>query len=266
MTVLDYAAKVLNFTSTVRARHVPGPAAECVDEAVRWKASRLRRSQIFAGLSERDLRLLAQTLHERSVSQSTVLFSPGDVSDSIYFVKRGFLRLHRLTTTGRDVSLAIVGPGDLLGSAAVIERNIVRTTTASTITAVNLWSASADRFSRLMRESPAIALCIMRAEFRMREELETRLTIATSTCVRSRIEYVLSHLAHAHGIRLADGALQLPARLKHQEIASLAGTARETASFHLAQLRRDGLLRAEADGTLCILEPARMMSSAMGRS
>jgi CRP/FNR family transcriptional regulator len=266
MAVLGYAAQVLNSTSALRARHVPGTATDYVDEAVRWRASRLRRSQIFAGLNERDLRLLAQTLHERSVSQNSVLFSPGDVCDSISFVKRGFLRLHRLTTTGREVSLSIVGPGDLLGSAAVIERNILCTTTAVTMTAVSLWSASAERFSFLMRESPAIALSIMRAELRMREELETRLTIATSTCVRSRIEYVLSHLARAHGIRLADGTLQLPARLKHQEIASLAGTARETASFHLAQLRRDGLLRAEADGTLCILEPARMTSGAIGRS
>jgi CRP/FNR family transcriptional regulator, cyclic AMP receptor protein len=235
-------------------------------KALNRRISLLRRNETFASLSDADAGSIARLFHERSVERHAVLFSAADSADSVLFIKHGFVRLHRPMASGREVSFGIIGPGDFLGSEAAIENNVARTATATTLTGVNYFAASASNLALLMRRSLAVTLCLTRETLRRHEELETRLAMATFACVRARIEYTLAQLALAHGTRGEDGTMRLPARLTHQDIASLAGTYRETASLALGDLRRKGRVRLDASGTLSLLNPERMLLNVLGSS
>ena len=252
------------------ARSAPGGNPHMIDQvlgrsqAAHSRMSSLRRSETFVSLTEFDVAMLAEVFHERSSARHAVVFSAGDRGESVFLIKRGFVRLHRPMASGREVSFGIIGPGDLLGGEAAIQNDATRTATASALTGITYFAASAASVARLMRRSPALTLCLTRETLRRREELETRLAIATFASVRSRIEYALAQLALAHGTRDEDGTMRLPARLTHQDIASLAGTYRETASLALGDLRREGRMRLDASGALCLVNPERMLGNALG--
>lgn len=231
-------------------------------KAASWRTSWLRRNATFTGLADGDIQSLADLLHERSAGRRTVLYAAGDRADSVLFIKRGLLRLHRPMASGREVSFGVIGPGDLLGGEAVIDKGATRSATAIALTGIAYFAASASELALLMRRVPALMLCLTRETLRRHEALETRLAIATFACVRSRIEYALAQLALEYGTRDADGTARLPTRLTHQEIAFLAGTYRETATSALADLRREGRMHLDASGTLCLLDPEQMLSSA----
>jgi CRP/FNR family transcriptional regulator len=218
--------------------------------------------RVLAGLPKRELTQLGYVLHERSIAADIALFAPGDRSDAIYFIKSGFVRLFRLTPDGREVALGIAGPGDIFGDAALLD-NVRRSTIAASITRLRVWSASSERFTSLLRSNPALAMRLTQEALRSREDLEARLAASTNASARSRLEYALLRFAESHGQRLASGAVRIPARLRHRDLASLAGIARETASNHISQLRRDGLLRIEADGSFSIVDLDRFASDAL---
>ena len=71
----------------------------------------LRHSEIFESFNPVELGRLLGILEELELPKHHVLFSPGGPCDSIYFIESGRVRVTRLSTEGKTVILALLGPG-----------------------------------------------------------------------------------------------------------------------------------------------------------
>src|SRR5277367_6324506 len=78
----------------------------------------LKQSEIFDSFNAVEVSRLLGILEEQELPKHHVLFSPGAPSEAIYFIEKGRVRLTRLSTEGKTVILALLGPGDLIGEAA----------------------------------------------------------------------------------------------------------------------------------------------------
>ena len=169
--------------------------------------------------------------------RGTHVFDQGDTTRIVYFVKRGAVRIARLTEDGKDVTVALLGPGDLFGDQP-------RTTVAVVVEDALLCTSRAEDVFALMTRDPALALNVARL-------LSDKLDAARSTMedlayarIADRIEHLYRKLALEHGVPVRGGT-KIALRLTHADVASLVGSTRETVSLEIAKLVDAGRLRLE---------------------
>ncbi len=83
----------------------------------------IRGIELFKGLEEKDLELLAENIEEKSYSEGSFLFRENEPRENIYIIYTGEVRLCKTTVTGIKKELAFFGAGDFLGEGSLNENS-----------------------------------------------------------------------------------------------------------------------------------------------
>ncbi|WP_045679294.1 Crp/Fnr family transcriptional regulator [Martelella endophytica] len=111
----------------------------------------LRRTELFSGFSDEQLRLIAFTVTRLKVEAGELLCAEDGESEGAFLIETGTLSLE---AGGRSAGIA--GPGSLLAEAALISPVPYRFSAAAREAAEILFIRR-DQFLRLVAEYPAIA-------------------------------------------------------------------------------------------------------------
>lgn len=233
------------------------------DAPVPNKVWYLERSRVFQGVPREEIEQYAHLFHEHDYKAKEVVFSEGDLGDAIYLLKTGHVRLYRVTEDGKEITLAILGPGDVFGELALF-KEVHRQTFAEAVDAAHICAASVEDFTRLMSHKPDLTMMVAGEMARRRQDAETRIAGLAYGSVRLRLMHALRHLAHEHGEPADGGNVRIPLHLSHQELAHLIGTSRETCTVELGKLQFAGLLRVDGDKCF-IVNPDRLEPSVLDR-
>jgi len=216
------------------------PAASAVDCNKVWY---LQRNRLFIDAVDGDVESNAHIFTVTEYARKTLIFDQGDPSKLVYFVKRGSVRIARLTEDGKEVTVAVLGPGDLFGEETLFG-NAPRTTVAIAVDDVLLCTAQADALFHMLRNDPRLALNVAKVlSERLGDAVATMEDLAYAK-IPDRLMHVFRRLALEHGTTVEDG-LRIDARLTHADIASLIGSTRETVSLEMTALVRAGRLRLD---------------------
>jgi CRP-like cAMP-binding protein len=128
------------------------------------KAGSLRRIKILADLNDNQLAHLAEFMELQEVPQWKVLFTQGDISDSMFLVLAGELRA-RVDVNGRETILATFSAGDFFGDMALLDHGPRSADVVANVDSTLLKITSAS-FDRLTREAPALATPFLQATAR----------------------------------------------------------------------------------------------------
>src|SRR5262245_23049689 len=82
----------------------------------------LKASPAFAGLPAKDVETVAARAVEQTYRARDYIFMEGDAATWFCIVKSGRVKVVRHSRTGRDVVLALLGPGEIFGAVAAIEK------------------------------------------------------------------------------------------------------------------------------------------------
>ena len=82
----------------------------------------LRSMPVFASLPPREIESLAALAIAESHRARAGIFTEGDAARWLYVVKSGHVKIVRQSRAGKDVVLDLLGPGEIFGGVAVIER------------------------------------------------------------------------------------------------------------------------------------------------
>lgn len=223
----------------------------------------LERSLIFRGVPREEIAKYAHLFHERDYNPKEIVFSEGDLGDAVYLLKTGHVRLYRATEDGKELTLTILGPGDVFGELALFEES-QRQTFAECLDAAHICAASVEDFTRLMAHKPQLTMMVAHEIARRQQNMETRIAGLAYGSVHLRLMHALRHLAREHGEQLQSDEVRIPVRLSHQELAQLIGTSRETCTIELGKLQLAGLVRFDEDRYL-IVKPERLEPGALER-
>ena len=173
-----------------------------------------------------------------------MIFDQGDTTRLVYLVKHGKVKIARLTPDGKEVTIAVLGAGDVFGEEAMFARE-TRTTVAICIEETLVCTSKADDLFALLNGDPTLALNVAKVlSDRLGDASATMEDLAYSS-VSDRIMHVFARLAAEHGVETADG-IALDIRLTHSDIASLIGSTRETVSIEMANLVRSGRVKNDS--------------------
>ena len=199
----------------------------------------LQHNRLFHGVPLKQVEKYAHLFHEQDFRPKEIVFSEGDLGDAIYLLKTGHVRLYRLTEDGKELTLAILGPGDVFGELALFDE-ARRQTFAEALEPSHICAASVEDFTRLMSHKPQLTMMVAGEIARRQGEMETRIAGLAYGSSRVKLISTLRHLAREHGERRADGKVCIVVRLSHQELAQLMGVTRETCTIELGKLQKSG--------------------------
>jgi CRP-like cAMP-binding protein len=120
----------------------------------------LRRIPLFAHIEPRKLKLLAFTSERLAFAPGQIVFRQGDEGDAAYVIIEGRADIVVEAASG-PTSLAQVERNAIVGEIAILG-DVPRTATVQALTRLETLRISKDRFLKLLREFPEIAVEIMR--------------------------------------------------------------------------------------------------------
>ena len=176
-----------------------------------------------------------------SYERRASIFAQGDEARFVHLLVKGVVRLSRLLDDGREMTVAVLGVGDLIGEEALFGSS-VRDLNAIAIDDSETLAARGDEIAAMAERHPSLAINIARYLNDRRCETETLVDIISGGTVESRLLGVLKRLANRHGIDSTEGR-RIALRLTHAEIATFVNSTRETISAELAALDRKGIIK-----------------------
>lgn len=175
-----------------------------------------------------------------------VLFHAGDPGDGCYFLRDGVVKAAVVAKDGQERLLAVLGSGSLIGELSLFDDQ-PRSATISALKPCSLLHISKGSFFPLADANPQVyreALKILTR--RLRQTNDSVVAQGTSSVV-GRVARAFASLAQGLGEGKANGGILLPNKITQNDIAGMAGVARENASRAINDLLRDGILAREGN-------------------
>lgn len=177
----------------------------------------------------------------RRFEHGEVIVRQGQPLACVHLVASGAVRLAAVTSSGREVVVALLGPGDLFGEIALLGGGPspveARAAGAASVVALPVGSLRA-----VIERTPDTAEELLRMIAARLHRTAGALEEALAHDVPARVSLRLRALARSHGASGAEG-VRLPPRLTQEELARMVGASRESVNRSLTTLAAKGLLR-----------------------
>ncbi|PSB20153.1 Crp/Fnr family transcriptional regulator [Phormidesmis priestleyi ULC007] len=204
----------------------------------------------FDGLPEAAIEKATAHVVMRSHPANQVILLENDWGSSVYFILTGWVKIRTYNLDGKEVTLNILGKGELFGEMAPLDE-VPRSTDVITLAPTAIGNMPAQDFVQLLNHEPQAGVRLAQLMARRLRQVNRRLRLRESDST-SRVSDILLFLAEGQGKRSLRG-IEIP-NLPHRELSSLSGLARETVTRVLSKLEKKGLIERDRD-TLCIPDP-----------
>lgn len=178
---------------------------------------------------------------KRTFSRGDFIFRSGDEADGFYLVLAGRVKLALPDPIRGERVIAVCGEGDLFGAAACGGEQVHRAQAVSLQAGTLAVSLSCAELQEATKNTPSVALLLTRALAARVQVLEEEAEFANLP-VQARLARTLLDLSKRLGHEIEPGVYDLELALRQDEIASLAGATRVSATQALSAWRSIGIV------------------------
>jgi len=203
----------------------------------------LRNVPLFAGLTERELGLLADRALFREYQPGEMIFSEGDSCEGLYIVQAGNVKIFNTSANGREQVLHIEKAGNSLAELPVFDGGNYPASTAAVGKCTLLFISKKD-FRALCLERPEVSLKVLKVVSSRLRQLVSIIEELSFTTVRNRLASWLLQEAKGKGRKTFRG-IEFTLSVNNQELAFQIGTVRELVSRNLSYFQSKGILKTE---------------------
>lgn len=199
-------------------------------------------------LSASLLRSLSERGDLRSYAPDDVLIREGEVSDAIYILVSGEVKVYTRDERGRQLIYNVLQPGEFFGEMFL--DGGPRSASAKAISQVQCAVVGPEEFRDFMKAYPEFTEClVVKLIARVRHATEQTRSLAFSGVYERTVD-LLNRLAVDEGsVRL------IPTELTQQEMADRVGATREMVNHILRDLSRGGFMDRDDQRRMIILKP-----------
>lgn len=201
---------------------------------------------IFADLPPEQRAQIERQISYADYPAGQIFYAPEEHGDQLYLLRRGRVRLYKLSPEGRALTLLILEPESVFGEMALVD-HWQHDSFAEAMVDSRIGALGRADLRRILSAHPSVALRFMNIMSQRLRALESKLTDIAFKSVPQRLATVLLNLADAQPERLASGAHPSVVRYTHQQLAEMIGSYRETVTKAIGEFREAGLIRVEED-------------------
>ncbi len=207
--------------------------------------SQLANLDLFRGLSNAELTRVNDQLGRTKFPAGAMILTASQPGEVTYIIIEGTLKVSVLERNGRELILALLGPGEIVGELSLADRAGRSADVTALEPAMLVWM---DRhgFDHLRREIPALTENLLRLMSRRLRLANGQLQAVATLDVHGRVARQLLVLADALGESLPNGAVRIPLRITQSDLAALVGATRVRVNEVLVGFSRRGFVEVDA--------------------
>lgn len=194
---------------------------------------------LFAPLSEGEIRDLEQRVPDMSLRKGQILYTPRHCGESLFLLLGGRVRIYR-AVGGREQTLTIVRPGTFFGEAAVAALAQGAYAQALADSKVAMMHRAALR--RLVADRPEVGMTMIETLIERLNVQESRLEEVGLKEAPARLACLLLRMAEDEGVRHDDGHRVLT-HYTHELLGTMVGCGRPALTRALHDLTVAGAVR-----------------------
>jgi len=190
-------------------------------------------------LLTRDNPIWAEGDRIRVLARETV-YHPGTPSTAVYLVDEGRVKLSYLHPSGKRITLALRGRGEVFGVMALVGEKR-RRHHAEAIEDSEIIRVERDTFMFAARRRPEVFADLLGVFGLWVQELEEIVEDLAFRDIQTRLSRQLLRLSDEYGVKTKHGIL-IGFKLTHRDLAEMIGSARENTTVVLNRFEREGIL------------------------
>ncbi|MFC1991384.1 Crp/Fnr family transcriptional regulator [Chloroflexota bacterium] len=194
----------------------------------------LKSIPYFANMSPAEIDSIGQLVMERNAERGEVILYDGEPAEALFLVVSGVIKMFKTSAEGKEQILNIVRPGDSFNDVPIFDDD-PNPASAQAMSPVVLYELRKSEVAALLQNHPQIALNTVKVLAKQVRKLVLLVEDLSFRHVIGRVARIL--LEHT-----GDGSGPGP-KLTQQEMAALAGSAREVIGRSLRTLEDEGLIR-----------------------
>ena len=188
----------------------------------------------FSGLDIAELESIRKLVFEKTADRAEMVLLEGESAANLYFVASGVVKVFKTSAEGKEQILGIVRPGESFNDVPIFDGG-PNPASARAMGPVLLYGIKKSDMEAILRDHPKIALNVIKVLARRVRHL---LSLVEDLSFKHVIGRVAKILFEHIGSETGRGP-----RLTQQEMAAMAGTAREVVGRSLKALEEEGAIR-----------------------
>lgn len=168
------------------------------------------------------------------------IYMPDQSSDKIYFITDGRVKIGAFSDSGKEITKAILGKGEVFGELSLVGEDKRRDFSIA-MENTEVCVLTVEEMKSLLKDHSSLSVFLMKIMGSRVLEMENRLESLVFKDSRTRIVEYLVDLVLKKGERVGYERV-VRKFITHQEIANLTATSRQTVTTVLNELRNKNIL------------------------
>lgn len=177
---------------------------------------------------------------KKQFKKGEYIYLPNEHADRMYFLMGGKVKIGAYSEDGKEITKAILGPGEVFGELSLMGEN-KRRDFAIAMEKTDTCLVTIGEMKELIREHSGLELFIMKIISARLLKMEKRLESLVFKDSRTRVIDFLRELTNEKG-RKVGYEFEVRGFLTHQEIANLTATSRQTVTTVLNELKKKRII------------------------
>jgi CRP-like cAMP-binding protein len=196
----------------------------------------LRQVELFSGLSDAELRQIAETAVTLRRTKNQIIFDEGDSADFLLVLTKGRAKVVLVGDGAEEIILNFIEPFRVVGEIALLDRS-TRSARLVAIEDCQFVKLPVAAFDALRTSNPAFATrIIVNVTSTLRESNDQLRVICTYRSL-GKVAWCLDRLVRRRA-QINESSVMLDPCPKHHELAQMTGCSRETVSRALKTLKQ----------------------------
>lgn len=178
----------------------------------------------------------------RNYKKGEMLIRADDDPQGIFCLTKGYVRQYTISKTGLELTLQILKPISYFPMVWAVNGtpNIYF---FEALTSVEVGRAPRDQVVNFIKDKPTLLFALMSELIEDYAESLKRIEHLVFSDAYRRVISVLLYIAKHFGEKQSNQSIIVHQRFTQQDIATLVGVARETASLEMVKLKKKGLIK-----------------------
>lgn len=172
------------------------------------------------------------------------MFSQGDRADAVFYIRKGQFRISLTSKTGKEATIALLGPGQFLGEESLKSKQSLQSVSAVALSDSTLFRIENTQMLNVLRQERAVSDLflgfLLERNARIQDELANHLFNSTE----KRLARALLMLAQNGNQKT--GVFVIP-KISQETLAGMIGTTRSRVNMLMHRFRNEGFLHYDGD-------------------
>jgi len=196
----------------------------------------LKNITYFAGIDSAELESISRHVFEKAAERGEIIIFEGEPAKALYFVVSGVVKVFKTSADGKEQILRLVRPGESFNDVPVLSDG-ANLAGAEAMGSVVVYGIEKSELEKVLRDYHQVARNTIEVLSERVRQLTSLVEDLSFRQVTVRVARIL--LEHA-----ANGGTP-GHRLTQQEMAAMAGTAREMVGRSLKSLEEEGIIKLD---------------------